>query len=51
MSLREVVALKRDIKAHLKARGIDDVTIEVENIDNCSNNAPVKTSHESNTDK
>ncbi len=51
MSLQEVVELKRAIKAHLKESNIEDVTIEVENIGNCSNNAPAQISSENNTSK
>ena len=49
MSLQEVVELKRAIKAHLKEQHIEDVTIEVENIGNCSNNAPTQISSKNNT--
>jgi len=50
MSVQEVVELKRAIKAHLKERHIEDVTIEVENIGNCSN-APPQISKGSDSDK
>ncbi len=50
MSVQEVVELKRAIKAHLKQQKIEDVTIEVENIGNCSNIVP-QTSPDENYDK
>lgn len=36
LSIIDVVELKREIKTQLGKRGINSVTIEVENIDNCS---------------
>ena len=50
MSVQEVVELKRAIKMHLKLRNIEDVTIEVENIGNCSNAAP-QISHKNSTEE
>ncbi|MCK5129581.1 MAG: cation transporter, partial [Clostridiales bacterium] len=36
LSLSDIVALKRDIKAQLNTRGLNSVTIDVENMNNCS---------------
>lgn len=35
--LNEIISLKRSVKDTLKKMGIEDVTIEIENLDNCSN--------------
>jgi len=35
--LNEIVSLKRSVKNTLGNLGIEDVTIEIENLDNCSN--------------
>lgn len=37
--IAEMIGLKRDVKETLGALGIQDVTIELENLDNCSNTA------------
>ena len=36
-NLNEVINLKRSVKSTLLEIGIEDVTIEIENLDNCSN--------------
>ncbi len=35
--LNEIIGLKRSVKNTLHEMGIEDVTIEIENLDNCSN--------------
>ncbi len=36
--IKEIVDIKRNVKQTLMELGIEDVTIEIENLDNCSNN-------------